>query len=123
MSHVANTASREHGVEVPYTRLSADVLRRVAEEFVTRGGTDYGAAEKSLDEKVTDVTRQLERGEAAIVYDAESDTINIVQTAAMNFHKLLRAFGLYFSAAHWTSKASFSLRLDLSVRRCHVGLI
>ena len=78
MSHVANTASREHGVEVPYARLSADVLRRVAEEFVTRDGTDYGAAEKPLEEKVTDVTRQLECGEAAIVYDAESDTINIV---------------------------------------------
>jgi len=65
-------------VEVPYGRVAADVVRRVAEEFVTRDGTDYGAAEKSLDEKVADVRRQLERGEAAIVYDAESQTTNIV---------------------------------------------
>lgn len=65
-------------MEVPYGRVAADVVRRVAEEFVTRDGTDYGAAEKSLDEKVADVRRQLERGEAAIVYDAESQTTNIV---------------------------------------------
>ena len=66
-------------MEVPYTRLTADVLRRIAEEFVTRDGTDYGAVEKTLDEKVAHVTRQLERGEAVIVFDAESETINIVR--------------------------------------------
>ena len=69
---------RQRTVEVPHGRVAADVVRRVAEEFVTRDGTDYGAAEKSLDEKVADVRRQLERGQAAIVYDAASDTINIV---------------------------------------------
>ena len=73
-------ASDAHAVEVPYTRLAADVLRRVVEEFATRDGTDYGAVEKTLDEKVALVRRQLERGEAAIVYDAESATINVVQT-------------------------------------------
>ena len=65
-------------MEVPHGRVDADVLRRVAEEFVTRDGTDYGAAEKTLDEKVADVRRDLERGRAAIVYEAASDTINIV---------------------------------------------
>jgi uncharacterized protein YheU (UPF0270 family) len=75
---VDDAAIRARAVKVPLTRVAADVLRRVAEEFVTRDGTDYGAAEKSLDEKVADVRRQLERGEAAIVYDAESQTINIV---------------------------------------------
>ena len=70
-------------VEVPYTRLPADVLRRVVEEFVTRDGTDYGAAEKTLAEKVEDVRRQLERGEAAIVYDAETATINLVPRALL----------------------------------------
>jgi uncharacterized protein YheU (UPF0270 family) len=79
---VDDAGIRERAVEVPYIRVAADVLRRVAEEFVTRDGTDYGAAEKSLDEKVTDVCRQLERGEAAIMYDAESHTINIVPRSA-----------------------------------------
>ena len=70
-------------VAVPPERLTADVLRRLVEEFVTRDGTDYGAVETSLDAKVADVRRQLERGEAAIVYDAESETINIVGEAIM----------------------------------------
>jgi uncharacterized protein YheU (UPF0270 family) len=74
--------SRSRTVEVPLERVAADVVRRVAEEFVTRHGTDYGAAEKTLDEKVADVRRQLERGQAAIVYDAASDTINIVPKGA-----------------------------------------
>ena len=73
---------RQRTVEVPHGRVAADVVRRVAEEFVTRDGTDYGTAEKTLDAKVADVRRQLERGQAAIVYDAASDTINIVPKGA-----------------------------------------
>jgi uncharacterized protein YheU (UPF0270 family) len=73
----------ENGVEVPYTRLAGDVLRRVAEEFVTRDGTDYGTSEKTLDQKVSDVRRQLERGDAAIVCDVDSGTINIVPMRAL----------------------------------------
>jgi uncharacterized protein YheU (UPF0270 family) len=82
MSDPAHTI-REDAVDVPYTRLAADVLRRVAEEFVSRDGTDYGTAEKTLEEKVMDVRRQLERGEAAIVYDPESCSINIVPTRVL----------------------------------------
>jgi uncharacterized protein YheU (UPF0270 family) len=78
VSDVDDGTMRENGIEVPHTRLPVDVLRRVAEEFVTRDGTDYGAAEKTLEEKVTDLRRQLERGDATIVYDAVSDTINVV---------------------------------------------
>jgi uncharacterized protein YheU (UPF0270 family) len=65
-------------VEVPYTRLSPEALRRLAEEFVTRDTTDYGLREKSLEEKVADVMRQLEHGEAMIVFDTEAQTTHIV---------------------------------------------
>lgn len=71
--------SAKEGVEVPYSRLRADVVRRVTEEFVSRDGTDYGEVEKTLEEKVADVTRQLERGTATIVYDADTDTINVIR--------------------------------------------
>jgi uncharacterized protein len=76
-------AIREDGVEVPHTRLDAEVLRRVTEAFVTRDGTDYGAVERTLEEKVTNVRRELDRGEAVIVYDAESGTLNIVRSHAL----------------------------------------
>ena len=68
----------ENGVEVPHTHLTPEALRSLTEEFVTRDGTDYGPVEKTLAEKVAALMRQLERGEAAILYDAESRTINIV---------------------------------------------
>lgn len=65
-------------VEVPYDRLSADTLRALIEEFVTRDGTDYGAVERSLDDKVRDVRRQIERGEVIVVFDPETETVNLV---------------------------------------------
>lgn len=65
-------------VEVPHTALAPDVLRRLIEEFVTRDGTDYGAVERTLAEKVAAVMRQLAAGELAIVVDAEDETIDIV---------------------------------------------
>jgi hypothetical protein len=65
-------------VEVPHTHLAPAVLRRLVEEFVTRDGTDYGAIERTLAEKVAVVIQQLEAGEAAIVVHAESETIDIV---------------------------------------------
>ena len=68
-------------VDVPYGVLPPDTLRRVVEEFVTRVGTDYGVRERTLDEKVADVMRQLERGEARIVYDPAAQTANIIPIA------------------------------------------
>ena len=65
-------------VEVPPASLRPEVLRRLVEEFVTRDGTDYGAVERTLAEKVAEVMRQLDAGEAAIVVDAEREIIDIV---------------------------------------------
>ena len=70
--------SEPNGIEVPPSALSEEALHRLMEEFVTRAGTDYGSVERTLEEKIADVRRQLSRGEAKIVYDPESDTANIV---------------------------------------------
>jgi uncharacterized protein len=68
----------EDAVEVPYTELSADALRNLIEDFVTRDGTDYGLVEKTLDQKVAALRRQLESGHAKIFFERHSETINIV---------------------------------------------
>ena len=68
-------------IVVPYTELSDDALRGVLESFVLREGTEYGERDVSLDQKVAQVTRQLQRGEAQIVFDPESETIDIVVAA------------------------------------------
>jgi uncharacterized protein YheU (UPF0270 family) len=78
LSETSTPSIRDDAVDVPHARLARDVLRRLIEEFVTRDGTDYGAQEKTLEAKVRDVQRRLECGEAAIVYDGETDSINIV---------------------------------------------
>jgi uncharacterized protein len=65
-------------VEVPRDSLSHEALRGVIEEFVTRAGTDYGTQERTIEEKITDVQRQLERGDAIIVFDIDAGTTNIV---------------------------------------------
>jgi hypothetical protein len=67
---------------VPYTELSEGALRGVLESFVLREGTEYGERDVSLAQKVAQVTRQLQRGEAQIVFDPESETIDIVVTAS-----------------------------------------
>ncbi len=68
-----------HGsVVVPHTALTADLLRSVIESFVLREGTDYGEREFSLEEKVARVVRLLEHGEAQIIFDPLTDSVDIV---------------------------------------------
>ena len=67
-------------VFVPYTELSPDALRGVVESFVLREGTEYGEREFSLEQKLAHVYRQLERAEAQIVFDPNTQTIDIVVT-------------------------------------------
>ena len=65
-------------VPIPYTELSPDALRGVIESFVLREGTEYGDRDVSLDDKVAQVIRQLRRGEAQIVFDPGSESIDIL---------------------------------------------
>lgn len=65
-------------MEISYRALSADALRGVVEEYITREGTDYGDQEYSFDTKIAQVMRQLERGEVKILFDAESETCTLV---------------------------------------------
>ena len=68
-------------MEVPYENLSAEALRGVVEEYITREGTDYGSRVYSLDEKVEHVMGQLRRGEVKIFYDQDTETVNLLPTA------------------------------------------
>ncbi|MBT8145324.1 MAG: YheU family protein [Gammaproteobacteria bacterium] len=65
-------------MRIPHTALSAESLRAVVEEFVTREGTEYGSRDYSLDEKVHHVMRQLECEEVIIEYDPDSQTCTLL---------------------------------------------
>ncbi len=78
MTPIDSSDEPKEPVYVPYTELSADALRGVIESFVLREGTDYGEREFSLEQKLAHVYRQLERAEAQIVFDPNTETIHIV---------------------------------------------
>lgn len=73
---------RPNPVVVPHTELSADALQGVVESFVLREGTEYGEKEFSLEQKVAHVMHQLERGEARVIFDLTSETVDIVVVRA-----------------------------------------
>ena len=65
-------------IEIPPGELPGATLRRVIESFVLREGTDYGARDYTLDEKVEQVLAQLRRREARILFDPATETVTIV---------------------------------------------
>ena len=68
-------------VVVPHAELAVDIRQRLIEAFVLREGTEYGSVDISLAAKVGQVMRQLERGEAQIVFDPASESVDIVLVA------------------------------------------
>ncbi len=82
MHSADDDAERPPPVEVPYGALSAEVLDAVLESFVLREGTEYGAHDVALEVKVAQVRRQLERGDAQILFDPASESVDIVVVPA-----------------------------------------
>lgn len=79
---------------IPYTMLNGETLRGIVEEFVLREGTDYGygqgaasdsASASTLEAKVLQVMKQLERGDAVVLYDQESETCDLVARGSKAF--------------------------------------
>ena len=79
---MAHEEDEDAPVELPPEALAPATLRAVLEAFVLREGTDYGAVERSLDEKVADVRRQLARGEARLVFDPGTGSVTLVPADA-----------------------------------------
>jgi uncharacterized protein YheU (UPF0270 family) len=68
-------------VEIPYAELDPDTLLNVVDDLVTRDGTDYGAEERTREQKTSALMRQLERGEAKLVFDPATETIGLMTRA------------------------------------------
>lgn len=63
---------------VPYKDINLDTLNAIIKEFVLREGTEYGAEDISIDEKLEQVHQQLQRGSAVLVYSELHETVNII---------------------------------------------
>lgn len=68
---------------IPWQEIERETLNNLIEHFVLREGTDYGAEEVSLSDKVAAVHRQLQRGEAVIVFSELHETVNIMPWEAL----------------------------------------
>jgi len=69
---------------IPWKDLDAETLDNLIESFVLREGTDYGEQERSLEQKVKDVRRQLVSGEAVLVWSELHETVNIMPRGQFN---------------------------------------
>lgn len=69
---------------IPWQDLSPETLDNLIESFVLREGTDYGEHERSLEQKVNDVKRQLKSGDVVLVWSELHKTVNIMPRNA--FH-------------------------------------
>lgn len=78
-------------VEVPIVALAPDVLERLLEEFASRDGTDYGARELSLKEKVEELHAKLSSGVLRLLFETETQHWDLVD--AESAQALLRAEG------------------------------
>ncbi len=70
---------------IPWQDIPPETLENLIEAFVLREGTDYGESERSLEQKVDDVKRQLQRGEAVVVWSELHETVNIMPRS--QFHE------------------------------------
>ena len=63
---------------IPLDSLSSEVLHNIIKEYVLQEGTEYGAEDISLDEKIAQVHKQLIEGLAVVVYSELHETVNIL---------------------------------------------
>lgn len=67
--------------KIPVNKLSPEALQGVIAEYIARDGTDYGEIAASPATNFRQIKSKLEKGLAVLIYDDESETINIFLAA------------------------------------------
>ncbi len=62
---------------IPWQDIDSDTLDNLIEHFVLREGTDYGETELNMAHKVQYVRKQLESGDAVIVFSELHESVDI----------------------------------------------
>ncbi|MCC4275943.1 YheU family protein [Marinomonas communis] len=68
---------------IPFESLAPETLDNVLSDIVSRDGTDYGDYDLSLDKKREQALRALKSGDAVLLFDTESETIQLVSKSAL----------------------------------------
>ncbi len=61
--------------------LSPPSLTAVIESFVQREGTDYGPTEISLEQKILNIRRRMEKKEIFLVFDPDTESITFLTSS------------------------------------------
>ena len=72
--HLAKTS---HPMEIPWKSLDPELLEKLLEELVSREGTDYGATEKTLEQKIAELTTALQTGKARLLWNSDTESASI----------------------------------------------
>ncbi|WCE29495.1 YheU family protein [Vibrio sp. SCSIO 43137] len=62
---------------VPWQQIDPETLTNLIKEYVLREGTDYGAEEAMLEDKIEQVKTLLQSGEAVILFSELHETVDI----------------------------------------------
>jgi hypothetical protein len=63
---------------IPTKELADETLTAIIEEFVLREGTEYGAEDISLAQKIAQIKYQLTQGTVVLVYSELHESVNIL---------------------------------------------
>jgi uncharacterized protein YheU (UPF0270 family) len=74
---------------IPQSAITSEVLEGIIKEFVLREGTEYGATDVSLETKVKQVQRQLDRGDVVIVFDEATESVDLVSKNSSRYKSVL----------------------------------
>ncbi len=64
-------------MEIPWQKISDEALTAIIEEFVTREGTEYGARDYTLEDKVAQVRAQLRSGKLGLDYEPDGGSCQL----------------------------------------------
>lgn len=78
-------AHTEAPIEIDPKLLSAEALRSVIEAFVLREGTNYGDIDYTLEEKVLQVQKQIQKGDVKIVFDQVSESVTLITETSFSY--------------------------------------
>jgi uncharacterized protein len=65
-------------IEIKPELVSKEILNAIIQEFVLREGTNYGEIEFSLESKVNQVERQIQKGDVKIVFDPNTESVTLM---------------------------------------------
>lgn len=74
---MTSDAAEPTGVELPWTQLEPETLKRLLEEFVTRQQSD-SVDDLPLEARVGEVHSLLTRGRAAVWFDPDTESFTLV---------------------------------------------